>query len=171
MRIYYPEPVSRRGELIAWGSALLLNGVWVILVLAGQPVTLWIPVVAIPLTLVAFVMSLGNWMERHTRIEIDPEGIFYSNGLRRVRLHWEAIKDVRVLPSQWGQKTQVFGENVYFGFHSLGEVKANEKVIGRTGFAAGDLILEEILDRADMVAAHEVGDGNEQEGYDYYVRK
>ena len=156
--------------MVAWGSALLIDGVWMLLVLAGQPVTLWIPILALPLTLIAVVMSLGNWMERRTTIEISQKGINFSNGFRRVRLQWEEIIDVRVLPGQWGNKVQVFGKNSYFGFHTLGEVKVDGRKLGSTGFSNGDLILEEILDKANMITVQNVDDGSREEGY-YYIRK
>jgi hypothetical protein len=171
IRKFHPEPVSRRGEMIAWGSALFVDAVWLILMLNNQPVTLWIPILAVPLTLIAAVMSLGNWMERRTTIEIGQDGIYFSNGLRRIKLQWEEIKDVRVLPSQWGRKIQVFGETSYFGFHTLGEVRVNGRELGRTGFSEGDHILEVILEKANLVAAQEVDGGSQQDGYYYYIRK
>jgi hypothetical protein len=169
-RKFHPEPISRRGETIAWGSALLIDGVWMLLVLAGQPVTLWIPILALPLTLIAVVMSLGNWIERRTTIEINQKGIYFSNGFRRVRLQWEEIMDVRVLPGKWGNKVQVFGKNSYFGFHTLGEVMVDGRELGRTGFSDGDLILQEIVDKSNLIAVQDVDDGSREEGY-YYIRK
>lgn len=170
VRSFHPEPISRRGELIAWGSALLLDLVWLLLVLSEQPATFWIPILALPLTLIAALVSFGNWMERRTVIMIDQVSIYFSNGIRRVRLGWEKIKDVRVLPGKWGKKIQVFGENSYFGFSTLGEVEVNGRQLGRTGFSEGDRILEEILAKANLVLAEDDGDRSRQEGY-YYIRK
>lgn len=170
VRSFHPEPISRRGELIAWGSALLLDLVWLILVLSEQPVTFWIPVLALPLTLIAALVSFGNWMERQTVIKIDQESIYFSNGIRRLRLAWDRIKDVRVLPGKWGKKIQVYGEESYFGFYTLGEVEIDGRQLGRTGFSEGDRIFEEILAKANLVPAEDEGDRSGQEGY-YYIRK
>lgn len=167
---YSPELVSRRSELIAWGSATLVNGTWVMLILLGQRLSFWLPILGIPLLLIASGMSLGNWMDRHTILKIDLEGIFFSNGLRQVQLKWREIREVRVLPAQWGKKVQVFGERSYFGFHTLGEIRANGKVLGRTGFVNGDQVLEKILARTALIEVKKVEMGDQQEAY-YYSRE
>lgn len=167
---FHPELASRRGELFAWGSTLLVDGVWIILILTGQPSSLWLPILGIPLALVACGISLSNWMDRHTLIKLGDQDIYFSNGLRRIKLLWKEIVEVRVLPAQWGKKVQVFSENAYFGFHTLGEVIAHGKILGRTGFVEGDFILEVILDRADLSTEKQVDTGGQQEGY-YYSRK
>ena len=169
-RVFHPELASRRGELIAWGSAVLVNGTWIGLLLFGQPLSFWLLILGIPLFLVAVGISLANWMDRKAVITLDTEGIFFSNGLRRVQLKWFEIQEVRVLPAQWGRKVQVFGEQSYFGFHTLGEVKANGRVLGRTGFVDGERILEQILDRGDLRESKQIELGNQQEGY-YYSRE
>jgi hypothetical protein len=170
IQVFRPELVSRRSELIAWISALLVNGAWIVLLLLGQSLSFWLPILGIPLILIAFGMSLGNWMDRHTFLKFDLDGVSFSNGLRNVQLEWPDIQEVRVLPAQWGQKVQVFGEKSYFGFHTLGEVTANGRVLGRTGFVDGERVLEQILERAMLGEIKQVELGNQQEGY-YYSRK
>jgi hypothetical protein len=170
LQVFKPEVVSRRSELIAWVSALLVNGTWIVLLILGQPLSFWLPLLGIPLLIVAFGMSLSNWMDRHTYLELDMDGVSFSNGLRNVQLTWPEIMELRVLPAQWGKKVQVFGEQSYFGFHTLGEVKANGRVLGRTGFADGERVLKRILDQAELRETKQIGVGNQQEGY-YYSRE
>jgi hypothetical protein len=167
---YCPELVSRRSELIAWGSAILVNGSWLLLILFGQPLSFWLPILGIPLLLIATGMSLGNWMDRRTVLILDLESIFFSNGLRHVQLKWQEIQEVRVLPAQWGKKVQVFGDQTYFGFHTFGEVRVNGNVLGRTGFVDGDRVLEQILNRTALSEVKQVEVGGQQESY-YYSRE
>jgi hypothetical protein len=167
---FHPELVSRRSELIAWGSALLVDGVWILLILTGQLSSFWLPLLGVPLILIALGISLANWMDRHTIIKLDEQRISFSNGLRHTLLQWNDIQQVRVLPAQWGKKVQVFGERSYFGFHTLGEVFAYGKPLGRTGFVEGDFILQVILDKADLSAVNQINVEGRQEGY-YYSRK
>jgi hypothetical protein len=169
-RDFRPELVSRRSELIAWVSALLVDGVWILLILTGQPFSFWLPILGVPLTLVALGISLSNWMDRRTIIRLTEQGVSFSNGLRHTSLGWNEIKEVRVLPAQWGKKVQVFGEGSYFGFHTLGEVYAQGRSLGRTGFVEGDYILQIILDKAELSAVKQIDVGGQQEGY-YYSRK
>lgn len=147
---FQPELISRRGELIAWLGCLIVGTGWIILAVAGQDVTVLIPVVFILLALVAGSISLGNWMDRKTRLSLGPAGVAYHNGLRNVRFDWAEIQEVRVLPAQWGQKVQVLGEKSYFGFSTLGEVKANDRIIGQTGFVDGEKILQQIIENAHL---------------------
>ena len=167
---FTPELVSRRSELIAWLTAVVVNGIWILLIVFNQPMSFWLPILGIPLLLIAIGMSLGNWMDRKTVIRLDSRGIIFSNGLRHADLNWDEIKEVRILPAQWGDKVQVFGERVYFAFHTLGEVKSNGRVLGRTGFKDGDRILDQILDESGLREFEQVDLGDQQEGY-YYSRQ
>jgi hypothetical protein len=167
IREYRPELTPRRGEAIAWGTSSLVWSAWIILILAGQPVSFWLPLLGVPLGLIALGISLGNWLDRHTIIRLDNDSIHYSNDLRRVLLQWEEIQEVRVLPAQWGEKVQVFGKRSYFAFHTLGEVTANGKILGRTGFEEGDIIVQRILEEAKLSSRHQIDVGGQQDGYSY----
>ena len=167
---FHPELVSRRSEMIAWGSALLVDVVWILLIITGQYFSFWLSILGVPLTLIAMGISLSNWMDRHTIIRLDERGISFSNGMRHTSLQWNEIQEVRVLPAQWGKKIQVFGKKSYFGFHTQGEVIAHGRSLGRTGFADGDFILQNILDKANLSAVKQIDVGDQQEGY-YYSRK
>ncbi len=169
-QVFKPELASRRGELTAWGSAVLVNGTWILLLSIDQPLSFWLPILGIPFLLIAAGISLANWMDRHTLLKLDKESIYFSNGLRRVQLLWFEIKEVRVLPAQWGKKVQVFGERSYFGFHTLGEVKAHGKVLSRTGFVDGERVLEQIINQAELRETKQIEAGSQQEGY-YYSRE
>jgi hypothetical protein len=164
---FKPELVSRRSEFIAWGSAILVNGAWLLLFIFNQSLSFWLPILGIPLLLIAIGISLGNWMDRKTILRLDVDGVYFSNGLRHVSLTWDEIKEVRVLPAQWGEKVQVFGEEAYFGFHTLGEVTANGRVLGRTGFVKGDQILEHVLEKSGLSESKQIELGDQQEGYYY----
>lgn len=166
---YKPEQSSRKGELIAWAGAILVNGAWLLLIFFNQPISYWLPILGIPLLLVALGMSLANWIDRKTFLWFDDAGIHFYNGLRSVNLQWDEIQEVRVLPAQWGEKVQVFGDQVYFGFHTLGEVRSNGKLLGRTGFVDGDRILEHILEESGLSENPQLQLGDLEGGY-YYSR-
>jgi hypothetical protein len=144
-REYRPELASRRGEWIAWGCALLCGAAWLILLWSSQPISLILPILTGFLLLVALSISLGNWVDRHTVLRLDSEGVAFENGLRRVSLKWDEIQQVRVVPAQWSEKVQVFGPRSYFAFHTLGQVKFQGETRGQVGFKAGKHILETII--------------------------
>ena len=167
---YRPELIPRRGEAIAWLGTLMVGAALAILIVSGNQVSFWLLILGVPLALVATGISLGNWMDRHTVLRVSSLGINFRNGLRRVEFGWHDLQEVRVLPAQWGKKVQVFGERAYFGFHTLGEVSAHGKPLGRTGFKEGEQILNMILDRSDLKLVQQDDVGETRESY-YYARE
>lgn len=165
MQEFRPELLSRRGELIAWGSTLMVVIGWLVLRLSGQAVPGVVLFLGVFLLLAALSISLGNWMDRHTLIRLDEKGIEFANGLRHVHLPWGEIRQVRVLPSRWGNKVQVFGPRSYFYFRTLGEVKVQGEVKGRMGFEKGEEILRQIILNSHLHLVERQGEG------DYYARQ
>ena len=161
---FYPERITRRGETIAWGCAVLVGGAWLMMWLMDQPVHAAVPVLAILLLCSGLSISLGNWMERHTHLALDESGIGFQNGLRNVWLGWAEINQVRVFPARWGKKVQVFGEQAFFEFRTLGEVKYLGELKARLGFEKGEQILRQIIISAGLKPVEFQG-----EAY-YYVR-
>lgn len=145
IREFRPELLPRRGEVIAWASALSVGGTWLLLAGRGQEVSPAVPILAIPLFLIALGISLSNWMDRQTVIQLAEDSVTFSNGLRHAHLKWAEIQQVQVLPAPWGRRVQVTGDQAHFSFRTLGLVKMRAEVRGRTGFAAGEQILQEII--------------------------
>ncbi|MCK5313953.1 MAG: hypothetical protein KAJ53_02470 [Anaerolineales bacterium] len=165
VREFKPEQVSRRGEFIAWGCAVLVGVLWLVLIWQGQAVTWAILLLEIFLLFAGTSISLGNWMDRKTLLRLDQKGISYKNGLRKVQMNWQDIRQVRVLPTRWGSKVQVIGEDAYFEFRTLGEVKIGGELKGRMGFEKGDEILQAIVIASDLQKTDDPGDGY------YYARE
>jgi uncharacterized membrane protein len=161
---YVPELLPRRGEYIAWALAGVALAAWIILTLGGYPVFWALPIVTILLILIALGISLGNWMDRHTWIRIDADGIEYKNGIRHAKIPWGEIRQVQVYKHQWGDKIQVIGMQSHFAFRTLGELEVGGEVKGVMGFADGEQILSKILREADLKEV-------EHDGSSYYYAR
>ena len=141
---FRPELTSRRGELMAWVSAVALG---VAMFLAGR---LWISIPSFLwifegfLAFSALSISLGNWMDRKSVIRLGAEGIAFENGLRSVRLNWSEVQNVAVSETRMGRRVQVIGPTSHFAFKMLNELNPNGQVF-RTGFAAGQKILDTVV--------------------------
>lgn len=145
-RNFHPESLSRKAELVTWVLALVVLVAWWVLQSNQARFATTAVILFAFLIFAAFAMSLGNWMDRHTVLRLDSEGVHFRNGIRDVRLAWDAIEELRVLPGQAGsRRVQVLGHRVYFEYRTLAEVRLNDTVKGRSGFEAGDAILEMIL--------------------------
>jgi hypothetical protein len=158
---FRPVLLSRRGVLIGWGLALLLTATWLFLTFTGREAPAALTFLNAFLYAASASISLGNWMDRRTVIRLDDGGVTFDNGLRHTRLEWQDIRQVQVLPSNWGRKVRVIGSQAYFGFRTLGEVKVQGETKGRMGFVEGEKILRQILKRAGLRKT-------EQQGTIYY---
>lgn len=156
---FRPELLSRRGEVTAWGLALVVGATWLALIWLRHPVSPAVPILEAFLLLSALFISLGNWVDRHTQIKISESGVLFRNGLREVELSWPEIIQVRVLPGGWGKKVEVVGDRLHFQFRTLGEVKMQGDVKGRMGFSDGDEILSTILSKSGLEATKQAGGG------------
>ena len=88
-------------------------------------------------------------------IWLEADGVRYENGLRRVRLRWHEVQKVAVLPAHWGKLVQVVGEKSHFGFKTLGEVRFQGEVRGRTGFREGQPSWMSFCVKPDLVLVEE----------------
>ena len=136
-----------------------------VLRLNARPVHTAMPILATFLLLAGLSISLGNWMDRKTRLRLDETGVSFQNGLRNVHLGWDEIEQVSIFHARWGKKVQVFGNKAFFEFRTLGEVKYQGELKARLGFEKGEDILRQIIISADLQPGEQRG-----EGY-YYARK
>jgi hypothetical protein len=154
---YYPELISRKGELIAWSSFLMASITWLILSLYGAPIHTGLRFLSYFLLGSSLMISFGNWMDRKTILQIDDEGISFQNGLRKVRLEWNAIQQIDIFSSRWGKKVCVSGTELRFNFRTFGEVNLHGKEKGRMGFEKGEEIIKIIIERTGLEGIGQAG--------------
>jgi hypothetical protein len=142
---FHPELLSRRGESLAWLTAVLSFLAWTLLTLTGRPVLTVVPFMSFFFLFAAASISLGNWMDRRTVLRLEQDGVAFKNGLRNVQLSWDQIAEIQVFAANWGKKVRVIGDRAHFDFRTLGEVKLGGEVKGRLGFVQGEPILRQIL--------------------------
>jgi len=148
-KTYTPERLPRRGEFIAWALTVATALGFYFLSRPGPlPLVAWLLVTFFAIS--AASISLGNWMDRQTFVRLEPEGVVFENGLRKVRLTWEAIQEVHTSPGRWGTSVRVIGGQAHFAFTTLGEMEFRDRVRLRTGFAEGKFILDEIIRSAGL---------------------
>lgn len=156
---FFPEQLSRRGELVAWVTTLITLVGWMILSVLDFSVFIGLKLLCILLGFSALAISLGNWMDRRTKLELMQNGIHFENGLRKVTLNWDGVERVDVTPSDWGKKVSVIGTGAHFEFRTLGEVRVRDEVKGRLGFEKGEEILAHILNKAQLINVSSTEEG------------
>jgi hypothetical protein len=163
---YRPELLPNRGEFTAWILTSLSGIAWIIMVSTPMQEYIGIPLLFFFFLISAFMISLGNWMDRNTRIKISDQNLFYQDGLRKIEFLWNEIQRVEVYPSKWGKKVRIFGNERRISFRTLGNIELKGEVKGKMGFTDGEKILNTILDKSNLVKFHKFSDG-----IDYYVRQ
>lgn len=150
-REYYPELLSRRGEYTSWGLAIACLIAWMILTLGGYRVHIALPIMTIAFIFISIGISLGNWMDRHTVIRINSEGVEFHNGLRNAMFPWRDICEVILYTHKWGDKVYVMTETARFNFRKFGEVKVRGETKGVMGFPDGEEVFQTIISEAELV--------------------
>ena len=163
VREFRPELMPRKGEFNAWALAVGL-GIGLYLAISTWPDLpgfLWIFEGVMIFS--ALAISLGNWMDRRTVLRLDADGIAFDNGLRSVRLGWPEVQNVAVVETRSGKRIQVQAERSHFTFKTLTVMSMFGQSV-RSGFAAGQEILDMILKSSNMKLTKEA------EGVYYYAR-
>lgn len=153
---------SRRGEVVAWSLA----GVMLVpVVLWREDRLVWLASVVVfgMLALSAVMISFGGWVERHTKICMDATGLAFFNGLRKVQMAWEEIKQIRVHSTAYGDKIFISSDKDQFSFKTLGKLIVRGQEKDRMGFEKGQEILKIILERSGLLGKAQLSDG-----YSYY---
>lgn len=157
-KTFTPELAPRNGERNAWTLAFLMVVLWLVFRLTPWELPFTVEILGIFAVGAALLISFGNWVERKTVIAITNHGVRFENGLRKVRLAWGEIEEVRVRPAVWGKRVRVRGKETRFDFHTLGEVKYKGTVQAKTGFAQGDEIVRQIVLNSGLRIADQLGD-------------
>jgi hypothetical protein len=160
---FQPEMISRTGERNAW----ILAGVAIVACLllwrVSPPPTLLLVTLAF-LLIAAIFISLSNWVDRKTKLILDPDGIKFQNGLKKVNLDWDEIERLRVVTDRWGERVHVSSNKAYFSFRNLSDVKIQGKIRGQMGFPEGEEILQQIIKSSGLVQTETDDHGH------YYAR-
>lgn len=160
---YRPVLLPRRGEWLAWLAGLgLMVGLYFADARLGEvPSSYWI--FAGLIILFALSISLGNWMDRRSRIRIVSNGIDFENGLRSVKLNWSDIQNVVVVPTRLGKRIEVKAGQSHFAFKTMWQSSLGGQDM-RTGYPDGQVILDIILKECGLLMKAESG------GSVYYAR-
>jgi hypothetical protein len=149
-REFHPELIPRKGERTAW-LLFAIALVFLAVSLWSADALTWLAIVlVVVLFFSAGSISLGNWVDRKTSLDITADGVRFQNGLREVVMGWDEIQAVIVMESAWGERVQVRGPANHFTFRTLGEVWMQGELKGQMGFAEGGSILKEILQHSGL---------------------
>lgn len=111
--------MSRRGEWVAWASALALALAMALQTQLASGINTLVLVLFIVLLTAAVLVTYANWMERNTSIVLTAGGIKYASPLRKTELRWSQIDEIWLAPSRTAWRVSVIGEPGHFDFQTL----------------------------------------------------
>lgn len=158
-RSYRPYPPDRKGEILAWlctAGVLLAGALWQWKI--GE-----MPAAIIGLTvfvgLAAILITFGNWVDRSTRIDVNPDGIKYQNGLRSLMIGWGVVRGLRAFPLRRGWRLEVENPIGRLSFRSPAELQLGSFEGMQVGIEYGDDLARDIVAGAQLARLERQDDG------------
>lgn len=145
---FRPES-GRRGELVAWGSALTLAILMTLQSLLAGEVTGMVMIFFVVVFISALLISYTNWVERNTLIHITLNSVEYASPLRKLEMTWDQINEIWLAPSRFAWRISIAGEKGHFNFHTLVSL---ESLGGsaRMGFPQGEQLIAHLVRQAHL---------------------
>ena len=148
--IHRPVPVSRRGEGFAWLSAgLAALGSLILTLRGGQLPDVGIGLVIV-LVLAAGLITLGNWLDRRTRIELLEQRVLYHSPLRQVNLPYADIQRLTASRLRDAWRVGVVGPDRGFTFRTGTTLRFAGMDRLTYGFAGGEGLAAALRQRAEL---------------------
>jgi hypothetical protein len=147
---HHPIESNRRGELLAWLTALGAaagSGIWAWRL--GQMPTLGLTTTVL-FGAVALLISFGNWVERNTRLQLTQRGVKFQSPLRQVQLGWSEVDSIKLLAANQGWRVYVEGGGQTFRFQSAGRLRFGDIQEMGIGIPAGEEIAAYIRQQSGL---------------------
>lgn len=152
---FTPQRTPHSAETTVWILSLAAGVAW-LWMLPRQ--SAFAPMLGTLFGVLAFLglgLALNAWMEQRTRLQLTPDGITYTNGLRRVTFEWQEIEQIVVQVMRNGRILRLQGnaQQIQFRIETAG------------GFADGQRILSLLLQHSNLQRQPE-----QTSGATYYSR-
>lgn len=135
---FRPLPSNRRGEFIAWSSAVVVGLVGGALFWQSGRVSSLAIFLFIFFCSSAILISYGNWMEAHTLIRLSPECVIYQSPVRKVTLALNDVHELWVSSAGRGWRIAVRGVEGGFTYRTAARLGGYSDQVVYIGIEHGD---------------------------------
>jgi hypothetical protein len=135
--VFRSTPANRRSEALAWLLALGFAMLALVGVLRGEALTRFSSELAAFFAVIGLWITLGNWIDRGTAVEISDDGIRYRSPLRTVTIEWHDVDELWAIPTGSSWRIVVRGGGAHFGFRTSSELKLGRRSL-QIGFPDGE---------------------------------
>jgi hypothetical protein len=147
---FRPLPPNRRGEFIAWSSAVVLGLVGGVSFWQGGRISSLAIFLFVFFSLSAMIISFGNWMEAHTLIRLSSKHVAYHSPVRKVTLALNDVCELWVSSAGRGWRIAVRGEGGFFSYRSAARLGGRLKQEVYIGIEHGERLAALIRSMAQL---------------------
>jgi hypothetical protein len=148
---YRPALAPLKGLILAWALSLALVGSVAAMRLLGAPVPWPTWLMLGFFTLAAALMTTGRWVDGRTIIEAGPRGLRYHTPLHEVKIPWQELRELRLLPAGRTWRVVVLAERGRVPFRVMRSPAAQESGPPFIALPRGETLLRGILGMAPWV--------------------
>ncbi|GAB4497801.1 MAG: hypothetical protein OHK0052_10050 [Anaerolineales bacterium] len=152
---FTPQPTPRSAESTLWILSLAASGAWLWMLARASAFAAMLGTLFGVLTFLGVGLALNAWMEQRTRLQLTPDGVTYTNGLRRVTFGWQEIEQIVVQVMRNGRILSIHSPQTHIQF----------RIETTGGFAEGQRILSLLLQHSHLQRQPE-----QTSGVTYYSR-
>jgi hypothetical protein len=116
---FQPASTSRKGELIAWGSALATGLILAIFYFTTREIQFLTAGLLLFFLAAGVMITFGLWADSRTSAKISPDYLHYQSPFRNVKLEWDQVEEVRAAEAGAVWRVIVIGANRYFRIRVL----------------------------------------------------
>jgi hypothetical protein len=147
---FQPQQGSRKGELIAWGSAILIAVALGIYYLLTQSVQCMTAGLFLFFLASGAVITFGIWTDARTRVDLSRAGLHYNSPFRDVILDWADLQSLRASKAGAVWKVTVSGADQYFTLRISEEPLTEDNPRGFLVLPEGDRLVRLICGTARL---------------------
>lgn len=155
---FLPQQSSRKGELIAWGSAILIALALIIYYVRIREIQFLTLGMFLFFLASGFLISFGIWMDARTSVKISFDRLHYKSPLRDVNLSWDDLYSLRASNAGQVWKITVTGSEGYFSFRVFDGAIPETNPRGFLVLPEGDRLVRLICGMAELSSAKSEGE-------------
>lgn len=149
-RSFLSGSTSRKGEIIAWGSAVAVGLPLAVFYFTTREVQCLTAGLFVFFISAAVLITFGLWADARTFARVTPQNLHYKSPFRSVNLTWDQVDEVRAADAGAVWRVVVIGANRYFRLRVLREEDSSESKRRFLVFPQADQLIRIICGMAKL---------------------
>jgi len=148
--IFRPANDSRKGELIVWGSALVMGIGLGIYYFATQKIQCLTSGMLFLFLSVGALISFGIWVDTRTSINVNSIRLIYKSPFKELNLDWDQVLQVRATQARRLWRVIIASADNHFRLRVSSSASEEDDTTNLLALPDGDRLVQIILGMADL---------------------